>query len=43
MAYYSYVATDVNGSTVRGKEYADDYLDLSEKLRQKNLFCTEYT
>ena len=43
MAYYSYVATDVNGSTVRGKEYADDYLDLSEMLRQKNLFCTEYT
>ena len=43
MAYYSYVATDVNGSTVRGKEFADDYLDLSEKLRQKNLFCTEYT
>ena len=43
MAYYSYVATDVNGSTVKGKEYADDYMDLSEKLRQKNLFCTEYT
>ncbi len=43
MAYYSYVATDVNGSTIKGKEYADDYMDLSEKLRQKNLFCTEYT
>ena len=43
MAYYSYVATDVNGSTVRGKEYADDYLDLNEKLRAKNLFCTEYS
>ena len=43
MAYYSYVATDVNGSTIKGKEFADDYLDLTEKLRQKNLFCTEYT
>lgn len=43
MAYYSYVATDANGATVKGKEYADDYAALSEKLRQKNLFCTEYT
>ena len=43
MAYYSYVATDVNGATVRGKEYADDFTELSEKLRQKNLFCTEYS
>ena len=43
MAYYSYVATDVNGATVRGKEYADDYLALTEKLREKNLFCTQYT
>ena len=43
MAYYSYVATDVNGTKVKGKEYADDYLDLTEKLRAKNLFCTQYT
>ncbi len=43
MAYYSYVATDVNGATVKGKEYADDYLALNEKLREKNLFCTQYT
>lgn len=42
MAYYSYVATDVNGATVKGKEYADDFPDLSEKLRSKNLFCTSY-
>jgi len=43
MAYFSYVATDVNGATVRGKEYADDYMALNEKLREKNLFCTQYT
>ncbi len=43
MAYYSYVATDVNGATVKGKEYADDYAALAEKLREKNLFCTQYT
>ena len=43
MAYYSYVATDVNGATVKGKEYADDYMGLVEKLREKNLFCTQYT
>ena len=25
MAYFSYVATDVNGAKVKGKEYAEDY------------------
>lgn len=43
MAYFSYVATDANGTKVKGKEYADDYLDLTAKLREKNLFCTQYT
>ncbi|MBO5266679.1 MAG: type II secretion system F family protein [Ruminiclostridium sp.] len=43
MAYFSYVATDANGVKVKGKEYADDYLDLTSKLREKNLFCTQYT
>ncbi len=43
MAYFSYVATDVNGAKVKGKEYAEDYLDLTDKLREKNLFCTQYT
>lgn len=43
MAYFSYVATDVNGGKVKGKEFADDYLDLAEKLRGKGLFCTQYT
>lgn len=43
MAYFSYVATDANGAKVKGKEYAEDYLDLTSKLREKNLFCTQYT
>lgn len=43
MAYFSYVATDANGIKVKGKEYADDSLDLAAKLREKNLFCTQYT
>lgn len=43
MAYFSYVATDVNGAKVKGKEYAEDYLDLTDKLREKNLFCNQYT
>ena len=43
MAYFSYVANDVNGGVVKGKEYADDYMALVEKLREKNLFCTQYT
>ena len=43
MAYFSYVATDVNGANVKGEEYAEDYLDLTDKLREKNLFCTQYT
>lgn len=43
MAYFSYVATDANGSKIKGKEYADDYLDLTSKLREKGLFCTQYT
>ncbi len=43
MAYFSYVATDANGTKVKGKEFAEDYLDLTSKLREKNLFCTQYT
>ena len=43
MAYFSYVATDANGAKVKGKEYAEDYLDLVSKLKEKNLFCTQYT
>lgn len=43
MAYFSYVATDANGTKIKGKEYAEDYLDLVSKLKEKNLFCTQYT
>ncbi len=43
MAYFSYVATDANGAKVKGKEFAEDYLDLTAKLKEKNLFCTQYT
>ena len=38
MPNYSYVATDINGGTVKGKEFAEDYVELTEKLREKNLF-----
>ncbi len=43
MAYFSYVATDANGARVKGKEFAEDYTELIAKLREKNLFCSEYT
>lgn len=42
MSQFSYVASDANGRTVRGKEIADDYLDLIEKLRAKHIYCTSY-
>lgn len=43
MASFTYVASDINGRTIRGKETADDYQQLIEKLKEKNLFCTSYT
>lgn len=42
MKTFSYVATDVNGRSVKGTESAEDYLELVSKLREKNLFCTKY-
>lgn len=42
MKKFSYVATDVNGKTVRGQEMAEDYMDLQQKLKQRNLYCTKY-
>lgn len=39
---FSYVATDVNGKKLKGKEVAEDAGELIEKLRQKGLFCTSY-
>lgn len=42
MKSFSYVATDVNGRKIRGKEQAEDYVDLTEKLRVRNLYCVSY-
>lgn len=42
MKTFSYVATDVNGKTQRGKQTAENYHDLVEILRGKNLFLTKY-
>jgi type IV pilus assembly protein PilC len=42
VALYSYVATDVNGHTTRGKETADDHQALIEKLKTRQLYCTSY-
>ena len=43
MAIYRYVATDLGGRTVRGKESAEDKNALIEKLRDKGLFCSSFT
>ncbi|MBD5384203.1 MAG: type II secretion system F family protein [Ruminococcaceae bacterium] len=42
MNKYSYVATDVNGRTVRGQELAEDYKDLQARLRERKLYVTSY-
>ena len=42
MNKFSYVATDVNGRSVRGSEMAEDYRDLQSKLKARNLFVTSY-
>ncbi|MGN1119836.1 MAG: type II secretion system F family protein [Oscillospiraceae bacterium] len=42
MKKFSYVATDANGKTVRGTEMAEDYLELQQKLKERNLYCTRY-
>ena len=41
MKKFSYQATDVNGKTVRGQEMAEDYQDLQQKLKEKNLYVTD--
>ena len=43
MAIFRYVATDLGGKTVRGRESAEDKNALIEKLRDKGLFCTSFT
>ncbi len=42
MKKFSYVATDANGKTVRGQEMAEDYMELQQKLKERNLYCTKY-
>lgn len=42
MNKFSYIATDVNGRSVRGSEMAEDYRDLQDKLKARNLFVTSY-
>lgn len=42
MKKFSYVATDANGKTVRGQEMAEDYMELQQKLKERNLYCTRY-
>ncbi|MGN0687511.1 MAG: type II secretion system F family protein [Oscillospiraceae bacterium] len=42
MKKFSYEATDVSGKIVRGKEMAEDYQDLQQKLKERNLYCTKY-
>lgn len=42
MNKFSYVATDVNGKSIRGSEMAEDYKDLQAKLRERKLYVTSY-
>lgn len=42
MKKFSYVATDVNGKSVRGQEMAEDYIELQQKLKERGLYCTRY-
>ncbi|MBP1542882.1 MAG: type II secretion system F family protein [Oscillospiraceae bacterium] len=42
MKKFSYVATDLNGKMVRGTEMAEDYQELQQKLKERNLYCTKY-
>ncbi len=42
MKKFSYVATDLSGKSVKGQEMAEDYLELQQRLRERNLYCTSY-
>ena len=42
MKKFSYQATDINGKTVRGQEMAEDYQELQQKLKERNLYVTRY-
>ncbi len=42
MTQFSYVATDANGRTVKGKEFAEDAKDLQVHLKERRLYLTSY-
>ncbi len=42
MKRFSYVATDINGKSVRGQEMAEDFMDLQQRLRERKLYVTSY-
>ncbi len=42
MTQFSYVATDGNGKTVKGKEFAEDAKDLQSRLKERRLYLTSY-
>ncbi len=42
MKRFSYVATDINGKSVKGTEMAEDYMDLQQRLRDRKLYVTTY-
>lgn len=42
MKRFSYVATDINGKSIKGTEMAEDYMDLQQRLRDRKLYVTTY-
>lgn len=42
MTQFSYVATDANGKTVKGKEFAEDVKELQAHLKERKLYLTNY-
>lgn len=42
MTQFSFVATDGNGKTVKGKEFAEDAKDLQSRLKERRLYLTSY-
>ncbi len=39
---FSYQATDINGKVIRGQEMAEDYQELQQRLKERNLYVTRY-
>ncbi len=42
MTQFSYVATDANGRSVKGKEFAEDVKELQAHLKDRKLYLTSY-